>query len=92
MHATLAAVLALATTPDGFAVGQLADKVHTMTGHTDYTASISLTVFPAVLLSRFRLPGTGVGWPEPARRPGLGQLLHRRRCAGRHEIRRDVRP
>jgi hypothetical protein len=36
-HAALAAVLALATAPGGFTVGQLAAKVHTMTGHTDYT-------------------------------------------------------
>ncbi len=37
IHAALTAVLALATAPDGFTVGQLAAKVHTMTGHTDYT-------------------------------------------------------
>ncbi|HZM80572.1 MAG TPA: hypothetical protein VFC19_32950 [Candidatus Limnocylindrales bacterium] len=37
MHTTLTAVLALATAPSGFTVGQLAAKVHTMTGHTDYT-------------------------------------------------------
>jgi hypothetical protein len=37
IHAALAAVLALATAPGGFTVGQLAAKVHTMTGHTDYT-------------------------------------------------------
>jgi hypothetical protein len=37
MHAALTAVLALATAPAGFTAGQLANKVHTMTGHTDYT-------------------------------------------------------
>ena len=37
LHAALAAVLALATAPGGFTVGQLAAKVHTMTGQTDYT-------------------------------------------------------
>ena len=38
IHTTLAAVLALATTPGGgFTVGQLADKVHTMTGQPSYT-------------------------------------------------------
>ncbi len=31
------AVLALATAPDGFTVGQLAAKVQTMTGHTENT-------------------------------------------------------
>jgi hypothetical protein len=36
-RATLAAVLALAAAPDGFTVTDLATKVHTMTGHTDYT-------------------------------------------------------
>src|SRR6266545_3708855 len=33
----LTAVLALASAPGGFTVGQLATKVHTLTGHTDYT-------------------------------------------------------
>src|SRR6266498_4396111 len=37
IHAALTAVLALATAPSGFTVGQLVAKVHTMTGHTDYT-------------------------------------------------------
>jgi hypothetical protein len=37
IHAALSAVLALAAAPGGFTVGQLANKVHTMTGHTDYT-------------------------------------------------------
>ena len=37
LHDALSAVLALATTPGGFTVGQLAAKVHTMTGHTGYT-------------------------------------------------------
>jgi hypothetical protein len=37
MHAALTAVLALATAPNGFTTGQLANKVHSMTGHTDYT-------------------------------------------------------
>lgn len=33
----LAAVLALAAAPDGFTVGQFTTKVHTITGHSDYT-------------------------------------------------------
>jgi hypothetical protein len=33
----LAAVLALAAAPDGFTVAQFTTKVHTMTGHSDYT-------------------------------------------------------
>jgi hypothetical protein len=37
IHHALTAVLALANAPDGFTVGQLATKVHAMTGHTDYT-------------------------------------------------------
>src|SRR5215470_11110677 len=37
MHDALAAVLALATAPGGFTVGQLAAKVRTMTGQTSYT-------------------------------------------------------
>jgi hypothetical protein len=37
VHDALAAVLALATAPGGFTVGQLAAKVGTMTGHNDYT-------------------------------------------------------
>ena len=37
IHAALTAALALATTPGGFTAGQLAAKVHTMTGHRDYT-------------------------------------------------------
>jgi hypothetical protein len=37
IRATLAAVLALAAAPGGFTVTDLATKVHTMTGHTDYT-------------------------------------------------------
>ncbi len=37
IRATLAAVLALAPAPDGFTVTDLATKVHTMTGQTDYT-------------------------------------------------------
>jgi hypothetical protein len=36
-RATLAAVLALSPAPGGFTVTDLAAKVHTMTGHTDYT-------------------------------------------------------
>jgi hypothetical protein len=36
-RAALAAVLALSPAPDGFTVADLAAKVHTMTGHTDYT-------------------------------------------------------
>jgi hypothetical protein len=34
---TFAAVAALAASPDGFSVADLADKVHTMTGRDDYT-------------------------------------------------------
>jgi hypothetical protein len=37
IRTTLAAVLTLAAAPDGFTVTDLATKVHTMTGHTDYT-------------------------------------------------------
>jgi hypothetical protein len=37
LHHALSAVLALATAPGGFTVGQLTAKVHTMTGHTGYT-------------------------------------------------------
>jgi hypothetical protein len=37
IHAVLSAVLALAAAPGGFTVAQLAVKVRTMTGHTDYT-------------------------------------------------------
>jgi hypothetical protein len=37
IRSTLAAVLALAAAPGGFTVTDLATKVHTMTGHTDYT-------------------------------------------------------
>jgi hypothetical protein len=37
IRATLAAVLALAAAPGGFTVADLTAKVHTMTGHTDYT-------------------------------------------------------
>ena len=37
MHTALSAVLALATAPGGCIVAPLADKVHTMTGHPDYT-------------------------------------------------------
>lgn len=37
IHATLAAVLALAPAPDGFTVTDLTTKVHTMTGQTHYT-------------------------------------------------------
>jgi hypothetical protein len=37
LHDALSAVLALATAPGGFTVGQLAAKVHTMTGHIGYT-------------------------------------------------------
>jgi hypothetical protein len=36
-RAALAAVLALSPPPGGFTVADLAAKVHTMTGHTDYT-------------------------------------------------------
>ncbi len=36
-HTTLAAVMALAAAPDGFTVADLADKVHAITGHADYT-------------------------------------------------------
>ena len=35
MRNTVAAVLALAVAPAGFTVGDLADKVHAMTGQTD---------------------------------------------------------
>ena len=37
IHHALRAVLALASAPSGFTVGQLATKVHTMTGQTTYT-------------------------------------------------------
>jgi hypothetical protein len=37
IRSTLAVVLALAPAPGGFTVTDLATKVHTMTGHTDYT-------------------------------------------------------
>ena len=37
IRSTLAAVLALAAAPGGFTVQDLTTKVHTMTGHTDYT-------------------------------------------------------
>lgn len=37
MRAALAAVLALATAPDGFTAAQFAAKVHAMTGQVDYT-------------------------------------------------------
>jgi hypothetical protein len=37
IRSTLAAVLALAPAPAGFTVTDLTTKVHTMTGHTDYT-------------------------------------------------------
>ena len=37
IRAALAAVLALAAAPGGFAIADLADKVHSMTGQRDYT-------------------------------------------------------
>ena len=37
IRTTLTAVLALASAPGGFTVQDLTTKVHTMTGHTDYT-------------------------------------------------------
>jgi hypothetical protein len=37
IRSALAAVLALAPAPGGFTVQDLTTKVHTMTGHTDYT-------------------------------------------------------
>jgi hypothetical protein len=37
IRTALAAVLALAATPDGFTIADLANKIHTMTGNTSYT-------------------------------------------------------
>jgi hypothetical protein len=37
VRAALAAVLALSAAPGGFTVADVTAKVHTMTGHTDYT-------------------------------------------------------
>jgi hypothetical protein len=38
IRTTLAAVIALAANPNGFTVAELADKVHAISAHNDYTA------------------------------------------------------
>jgi hypothetical protein len=86
IRSTLAAVLALAAAPGGFTVQDLTTKVHTMTGHTDYTtrqAAYDLRTLRGKDLlvkpgrsRRYHLPPTSPDHHRPAHPARAGHQPH----------------